>query len=257
YEKLPAVLRPAIALLIALPCGLFLPQVLGGGQGLIKLSENAQAGLVMMGLFLTVKLVFTCTSFGSGLPGGIFMPILSVGALTGGLFGQLLMGVGLPADCLPAFCVCAMAGAMASSVKAPVTSILLMAEMTGSLIHLLPVATVAFIALLTSDLLGVSPIYEVLLERIRGNQEDKQHKPARRNTLVEMPVEMGSPVDGQLVRDIPWPDGALIIAIHRGDKEFIPNGNTQILPGDYLVAASSKQRFEQMNQGLMKLCRTP
>ena len=185
YDKLPAQLRPAIALLLALPCGLFLPQILGGGQELIKLSEHAQAGILMTALLLATKLIFTCTSFGSGLPGGIFMPILSVGALTGGLFGQALIGAGLPAECLPAFCVCAMAGAMASSVKAPVTSILLMAEMTGSLIHLLPVAMVAFIALLISDLLGVSPIYEVLLERIRSPEDAEAVRQALDEVLRE------------------------------------------------------------------------
>lgn len=253
YEKLPPALRPMVALLIALPCGLLIPQVLGGGQNLILLSEKAQAGISMLVMLLAVKLLFTCTSFGSGIPGGIFMPILSIGALTGSIVGQTLVSYGLPQACIPACCVCAMAGVMSGSVKAPITSILLMAEMTGSLIHLLPVAAVAFIALLTSDLLKISPIYEVLLERLSGESEESLHI-KESGTMIEISVELGSKVDGKKVKEVNWPEGVLIVGLSRGKKEVVPNGDTQIMHGDYLVALSSQQEFEQMHRALMDLC---
>ena len=187
-----------LALLIALPCGLFLPAVLGGGQGLIELSQGTQAALVTLALMLAVKIAFTSTSFGSGLPGGIFMPLLSIGALTGCLVSQLLIPLGLPQSAIAAFSVCAMAGVLSAAVKAPITSILLMAEMTGSLVHLLPVAAVAFLALLVSDLLRVRPIYEVLLERLNGEQSGRSAH--QRGALVELPVELGSETDGKTVK---------------------------------------------------------
>ncbi|NLK71652.1 MAG: ClC family H(+)/Cl(-) exchange transporter, partial [Clostridiales bacterium] len=150
YNKLPWFIRPCIALLIALPCGLFLPQVLGGGLNLIKLAETAESGIAILLVYLGVKFLFTCTSFGSGTPGGIFMPILSVGALSGSIVGLVAMNFGLQPGYIADFAVCGMAGALASSVKAPVTSILLTAEMTGSLVHLMPVAACSFIALFVS-----------------------------------------------------------------------------------------------------------
>ena len=58
-----------------------------------------------------------------------------------------------------------MTGTLAASVKTPITSILLAVEMSGTLTHMLPVAAVAFIALLVSDLLRTKPIYGELLER--------------------------------------------------------------------------------------------
>jgi len=254
YEKIPAVLRPILAFLIALPCGLFLPQILGGGQGLIKLSENGEIGIPLLITFLIAKLIFTCTSFGSGIPGGIFMPILAIGALTGRVFGQAVAVFGVPAEFIPAFCVCAMAGAMSGSVKAPVTSILLMAEMTGSLVHLLPVAVVSFVALLTSDILNISPIYEVLLDRMTGgNRTPVDRKGA--GAIIEVPVEPGSKIAGKRVRDISWPEGTLIIGLSRGEKEFVPNGDTCVLHGDYLVALSSEQKYDEMNRRLTELCR--
>ena len=59
-----------------------------------------------------------------------------------------------------------MAGHFASIVKAPITAIILISEMTGSLNHLLALGIVVIISHLTSDILKSSPIYESLLERI-------------------------------------------------------------------------------------------
>lgn len=253
YNKLPLLLRPCIALLIALPCGLFLPQVLGGGQNLIELAEKADGGLIILLVIILVKFLFTCTSFGSGMPGGIFMPILSVGALAGSAFGIIATHFGMPAEYIPDFAVCAMAGALSGSVKAPVTSILLTAEMTGSLVHLLPVAACSFIALFLSDIMKVTPIYEALLERIIGKNE-KTIKNEKIGGLLEIPVELGSIAAGKAICEIDWPQGILIVSIHRGDKEIIPNGNTDILPGDYLVVMSSENTYKDLNISVRDLC---
>lgn len=254
YLRLPAWFRPMLALLLALPCGLFLPAVLGGGQGLIHLSQGTSATLGTLALLLLVKLLFTGTSFGSGTPGGIFLPLLSIGALSGCLTARLLLPLGLPAGAIAAFSVCAMAGVLSAAVKAPITSILLMAEMTGSLVHLLPVAAVAFLALLISDLLHVSPIYEVLLSRLSGSADAQSSH--RRGALVELPVELGSEVDEKLLREVHWPEGALIVSVRRGEREFVPNGSTRLNHGDYIVALSAERCYSDTREALAALCRT-
>lgn len=254
YGRLPWFLRPAAALLLALPVGLFLPAALGGGQNLIALAEEPNRGVLALLFLCGVKFLFTCTSFGSGVPGGIFMPILSVGALTGGAFGLLLVQAGMDARYVPAFAVCAMAGALSSSVKAPVTSILLTAEMTGSLVHLLPVAACSLMALLVSDLLKVTPIYEALLERIAG-KAGVMPVTARPGALVETPVELGSAVAGRTVRDVEWPRGLLIVSIRRGEQDIVPRGDTVVLPGDYLAAMTSEQSYAETAPALRALCR--
>lgn len=255
YKRLPSIICPVIALAIAIPCGLFLPQILGGGQNLILIAEKANVSIIMLSIFLLFKILFTCTSFGSGIPGGIFMPILSIGALTGSLMGVIAVQLGIPSEFIADFCVCAMAGVLSGSVKAPITSILLMAEMTGSLVHLLPVAACSFIALLISDLLKVDPIYEVLLERITNRNVDTI-KNDKSGAILEIPVEVGSVVSGKRISEIEWPEGSLIVSIHRGNKEIVPNGNTIITNGDYLVVLSTEARYDDMNVSLGKLCRT-
>ena len=252
-RKLPRTIQPYTALLAALPFGLFLPQVLGGGQELIKMSENAKIGIIMLLVIISAKLLFTCISFGSGIPGGIFMPILAVGALTGSLFGIVATDFGVPAQYIPDFTVCAMAGALSGSVKAPVTSILLMAEMAGSLVHMLPVAICSFTALLFSDILKVKPIYEALLERIvENNQEVIKSKKA--GAMLEVPVEFGSDVAGKMIREVGWPQGVLVVGIHRGEKKIVPKGSTKILQGDYLIILSSEDTYGEIYQAVRNLC---
>ncbi|MDP4153661.1 MAG: ClC family H(+)/Cl(-) exchange transporter [Bacillota bacterium] len=253
YNNLPWFVRPCIALLIALPCGIFLPQVLGGGSNLIKLAETADRGFAILSVYLGIKFLFTCTSFGSGTPGGIFMPILSIGALSGSLVGLVAMHFGLPANYIPDFAVCGMAGALSGSVKAPVTSILLAAEMTGSLVHLLPVAACSFIALFLSGILKVTPIYEALLERI-VEKNGKNIKNDKLGGVVEIAVEFGSSVSGKCIGEVEWPQGALIAGIHRGDDDIVPSGNTKINPGDYLIVLSSDCTYNDISANMRDLC---
>jgi len=253
YEKLPAVVRPVIALLIALPFGVFLPQVLGGGRELIYSAETARSGLELLILLLAGKLLFTCTSFGSGIPGGIFLPILSVGALSGSIFGLIAVHFGLPSEYISDFAVCGMAGALSSSVKAPVTSILLTTEMTGSLVHLFPVAACSFIALFISDILKVTPIYEALLERMM-EETPKAVQNDKPGGILEIPVEYGSPVAGKLISEIELPHGLLIVGVHRGESDIVPNGDTKIHAGDYLVVLSTEQPYKDINKRMRALC---
>lgn len=253
YKKLPWYLRICAALLIALPFGLFLPHVLGGGSNLIQLAESTTNIFGFIALLFVCKVIFTSTSFGSGVPGGIFMPILAVGALSGCLFGTTASNFGLPVQYIPTFAVCGMAGAFASSVKAPVTGILLTAEMTGSMVHLLPVGICVYIAMLLSDILKVKPIYEELLERYMGS--GKVSFEEEKGKLFELPVEIGSCISNKLIKDVTLPLGCLIVGIRRGTKDIIPNGSTKVLPGDYLLMLAGADDPENVKESMRKLCR--
>ena len=133
------------------------------------------------------------------------------------------------------------------------TSILLTAEMTGSLIHMLPVAACSFIALLLSDMLKVTPIYEALLDRLVEKNKDTI-KNEKTGGLLEIPVELGSTVAGNAICEIDWPQGTLIVGVRRGESEIVPNGNTEIMPGDYLVVISSESTYKDLNMYIRDLC---
>lgn len=169
YRRIPLASRLGVALGIALVVGLTLPQVLGGGENLVRDAEIAQLPILTLVFLCLAKAFFTMTSFGSGVPGGIFMPILAVGSLSGAALGRLVFEVGLiNENAVAVVAVAALAGALAASVKSPLTAIMLTVEMTGTVAHLLPVALAAFVALGVSDALRSPDVYGALLRRRLG-----------------------------------------------------------------------------------------
>lgn len=169
FKRIPGWAGLSIALLIALPVGLFIPEALGGGESAVELAEKAEMGLLFMVTLLAVKIVFSCTSFGSGIPGGIFMPLLAIGAIGGSAIGMAMEDFGMPEEYLCNCAVMCMAGTLASSLRTPVTAVLLVTEMTASLIHLLPLAICVLIAYFVSGVLKTRPIYRLLLNDIVEN----------------------------------------------------------------------------------------
>ena len=111
-------------------------------------------------------------AFCSGIPGGIFFPLLALGSLVGQFYGLTLAQLGLAsADLIPYFSIIAMACHFAAIVRAPLTGMVLIIEMTGaSLPWLLPMMIACYTADLVSEFLGNQPIYESLLEIILQNK---------------------------------------------------------------------------------------
>lgn len=169
YKKLPLrdTFRIAIPFLFAGVFGLVLPEVLGGGHPIIE--ELCGGGMLVgtMLLLLVGKFVFTMICFCSGAPGGIFFPLLILGALTGGLLGSGACAfLGLSESCLINFLLLGMVGMFTGIVRAPVTGIILVAEMSGSLTQFPGLVLVALTAALTANMLGSKPVYDELLENM-------------------------------------------------------------------------------------------
>lgn len=146
-------------------------QLTGGGQGLLECVLNGNNGLGYSALaaLLLARFGLTLISYATGSAGGIFAPILLLGALTGLLVGQFqqLWFPALPVD-PTSFAVVGMAGWFTAVVRAPLTGMVLMIEMTGNYELILPLLACSFTAMLVADALRNLPIYEALLERELG-----------------------------------------------------------------------------------------
>lgn len=104
-------------------------------------------------------------SYGGGLPGD-FPSDIDIGALIGSFYGNIMVDFGMDPIYIKDFVVIAMAGYFTAIGKAPLTAIILVTEMVGSLNHLMPLGLAALVAYIVNDLLGGNPIYESLLERL-------------------------------------------------------------------------------------------
>lgn len=237
--------------------GITFPIVLGGGHDLIMTLKESNFTLIFLFTLIVVKFLFTFVCFGSGAPGGIFFPLLVLGALVGNFVGLVFVKyLGIPDMYIVNFIVLAMAGHFASIVKAPITAILLISEMTGSLNHLLSLAVVVIVSQLTSDILNSEPIYESLLSRILSKGINKYEGRAGKKTLIEISVQIYSELDDKEIKDVKWPEDCLVVSIHRGEKEILPRGDTKIYAGDLLVIMTNEDHASYMLEDISDMAAT-
>ena len=133
-----------------------------------------------------------------------------------------------------------MAGFFTAIVKAPVTGIILIFEMTGSLSHLLTITTVTIIAYVVSDLLKSKPIYESLLENILKKRNFPVYQGVGEKLLLDFMINVDSCLDNRQIKDINWPKNCLIVSLHRNGKEFIPRGDTYLKASDIIIVMCDK-----------------
>lgn len=252
---LKAEFRPVIPFLMAGILGFTLPQVLGGGHMMIELLAPGNLPLTMILLLLVVKFIFSMFSFGSGAPGGIFFPLLVLGAYIGGFYGMVVVrAMGMDPQLINNFIILAMAGYFTAIVRAPITGIVLISEMTGSFTHLLSLSVVAIAAEITAAALKSEPVYEMLLDRIVARRGEEPVPETSNKTLIAVSVHHSCGLVGKRIWEIHWPENCLLVAIRRGEKELIPKGDTKIRPSDTIVALANETDLNRVNTELHALC---
>ena len=177
----PAWMKAVVPFVVIVILAVVYPQALGSGHELVEYAGAGTEGVKILAVMLAVKFCFSIMSFGTGAPGGIFLPLLVLGALSGGLFSQVAGACGACSNPhITYFVILGMAGMFSSIVRAPITGIILISEMTGIFYNMLPLAVVTFTAYLTAELLGGIPIYDQLLERLMATRRAQQQ---RRKTI--------------------------------------------------------------------------
>ncbi|KAF1297385.1 ClC family H(+)/Cl(-) exchange transporter [Enterococcus sp. JM4C] len=237
-----------VPFLLVIPIGILFPHVLGGGNQIVLSLADAPLSLwLLLGLFV-LRFVFSMVSYGSNLPGGIFLPILTLGAVIGTFYGVFLTDLlGLEPIFVKNFLMFAMAGYFAAIGKAPLTAIILVTEMVGNFSHLMSIGVVVLVSYVVVEILGGHPIYETLLERlVKPTFKDI----SGRKTILEFPVHAESSFDEQMVRDIDWPAEMLLTSIRRGESELIPHGETIIHGGDTLIILTDESITQKVRMEL-------
>ncbi|MDE1172699.1 MAG: H(+)/Cl(-) exchange transporter ClcA [Parvibaculaceae bacterium] len=164
-DRIPYLL-PAIVAAAAGWCLVHLPEMTGGNEKLIlALVHGGLPVSALIGL-VGLRLVATLFSYSTGVPGGIFAPILTLATCVGLVFGVAINAVLPGAETAPAaFAIAAMGGLFAASVRAPIVATVLALELTGSYGLMLPVLLTCATANLIAQWLRGEPVYELLLAR--------------------------------------------------------------------------------------------
>ena len=239
--------KPALPLFLAVILGFILPQVLGGGNRLVDVLVKEHYGLIFLCILYLGKFFFTAISFGSGVPGGIFLPMLVLGALGGNIFSHITLAFGAGSSLYAAnFIVFAMAAYFAAVVKAPITGSILIMEMTGSFQHMLALICVSMTAYIVVDMLKGSPVYDALLARSLGRQARIKKVLHYKRVILERVVGNGSLADMKCIKSIDWPKHSLIVNIKRGEEEIVPDGETRLQSGDYMYILAYENQIEEL-----------
>ncbi|HLS51978.1 MAG TPA: H(+)/Cl(-) exchange transporter ClcA [Burkholderiaceae bacterium] len=159
-------LVPALLGCVLGPLLVSLPEAAGGGERFVVAVVKNPLPIALLGLVALLRFFGTMASYSTGAPSGIFAPILSLATTVAVLFaGVLEWFVDMPTDATVAIAVAGMAALFASTVRAPLVGMVLVAELTGTYALALPVLIASITSSLVAELLGGRPIYEVLLER--------------------------------------------------------------------------------------------
>jgi CIC family chloride channel protein len=169
FIKLPsatAIFQPAIGGLVVGGVLVFVPQVMGVGYEYVDQALNGGMLLRTMLLLCAVKLIATIISYSSGNAGGIFAPSLYLGAMAGGAVGMVVHQFApFPTAAPGAYALVGMGTLFAGIIRAPMTSVFMIFELTQDYQILVPLMIANMLSFVISKRFQKKPVYHALLKQ--------------------------------------------------------------------------------------------
>lgn len=157
----------------------YAPELTHGGINLVPDFVSLNYSINALLFIFMARTLLTVICFSSGAPGGIFAPMLALGTLLGTVYGLVVTSIYPEMGIEPGmFAIAGMGALFAATVRAPITGILLVIEMTNNYYLILPLIITTLGATLVAQLLGGQPIYTELLRRKVREQKLRVEKSA-------------------------------------------------------------------------------
>ena len=164
--RVPGYVKPALGGIAIGLMGLYNPFLFGVGYDGVEQVLLGKIGLITLVALLLLKVLATSFTLGSGGSGGIFAPSLFMGAMFGGIFGnmanRLLPGIVAPSG---AYALVGMAAVFSAAARAPITAIIILFEMTRDYAIILPLMLAVVVSTLIAYRLSRDNIYTLKLRR--------------------------------------------------------------------------------------------
>lgn len=155
---------------------LFYPDLTGDGFNIVHSVVSGFYSLYPLLIIFVLRFLLTVICFGSGAPGGIFSPTIALGTVAGVLFGYVaqMLFPHYSMD-LSACAIIGMAGLFAGSIRAPLTGIMIVIEMTNGYALILPLILTCLSSTFMAQTLGSNPLYASILEYTLSKSANKEN----------------------------------------------------------------------------------
>ncbi len=243
-------LRVVLAFAVAAIVSIVYPQITGGGNHVVSSDYLSMLPLAFIALMLVAKFLFTLFSYASGVPGGIFLPMLAIGAIIGGLMYSMLGAMGYHMDYLPNYILLGMTGFFVAVVRAPITGAVLITEMAGSFTHFPAFILVSIVAVLTANFFKTKPIYDSLLAQIPPMHPEQVEHVA---ITLHIPFMEGSQIHTVSELREHLPADSILVCIMRGEEQLYPYLSMEIIPGDEALIEVDQRNAHLLKEDLLKL----
>ncbi|WP_297598772.1 ClC family H(+)/Cl(-) exchange transporter [uncultured Cetobacterium sp.] len=231
--------------------GIFYIDLTAGGESfLIKVALENSTGILMLVFFILLKILFTTLSYSTGFPGGIFLPLLVIGGLSGKLFGLLLVYFNiLTIENIGVFIFLGMASVFVVVVRSPATGIILILEMTSDFTLLPSMIVVVGLAYTISNFLKVVPIYDLLYEVLVKNDKAKDE--------VELVYELGreSYLIDRDILNLELPGKLQLASLERDGNEIEIKDGVKLKQNDIIGVLVPRKNIEEFYDSLRSLAK--
>lgn len=252
--EIPSWLKFVLVFMVSGVVALLIPEISDGGHFMMDMLDVAIPSLGVLLILLLMKYLFSMFSFSSGAPGGIFLPILVLGAYIGAVFGSVIVpAFGWQHELIYRFIIISMAGFFAATVRSPITGIVLLAEMSGSTESLVAMIIVSLIAYVVPTLLGNEPIYESLYDRLLLNKNREYVKKPSKHVMSEYLVPLDCNYINFKIKDIPFPKNAIVVSVIRNGKYIIPTEDFRIQYSDQVHVLTDSNDYPFVREEIEEL----
>lgn len=207
YIKIPTVF--ALTALI----GYFLSQALGSGHSLVDMMIEGRGIWYMSVIYLAVRVILLIVANNVGITGGLFVPSLAFGAMTGSLCAKCMIALGiLPEEYYTVLVVVGIASFLSASSRTPISAVTFAIEALSGLSNILPIALGVALSYIIIEVMGVAAFTDTVIEsKVEAEHENKTPQ------LIDTHFTVTSDafVVGKEIRDILWPPTCIVTSVRK------------------------------------------
>lgn len=228
---------------LTLVAGLFSFSLISTGHGLILSLYEDAFPIYMLIIILIVRMLLTLGANTSGMTGGMFLPVLALGAVSASMLSQIISPMfGLGEEYYTLIMALGITACVSGVLKMPLTSIFFAVEALGCANNVLCVVVVSVISFGFTEIFSVQSINDLALgASVRKENYGKTEK------VVEtvLTVVEGSFADRKHVRDIFWPAGFYVLSVSNEKGKFSGSGASMLKANDKLFVRYSTYNEER------------